>query len=476
MSAIDSNEKDHRSVLASVDKTGRRKWLYVAIQKGAWRFRRQLLAVVLIGFYLALPWVTIDGLPLLRIDIPERHYILFGQIFWPQDFFYALLFLLIFLVGTVLLVSLLGRVFCGWLCPHNVFLEMVFRPIEQLCEGPAHRRRINDHKKHPGSGLAMRKAAKWALFILIAGAMANTATALFVGTDAFISGLIIDPVEHPAAAWFFIIFFAINLFNFSWFREQTCTILCPYGRLQSVLLDDESLTVAYDSHRGEDRGKSKKGPPPGHLGDCIDCHRCVDVCPTGIDIRNGNQMECLHCSACIDACNDVMAKMDRAPNLIAYLSEQELAGGKRRWVRPRTVIYGCVLTVLVAVTGWLVLSRPLLDAVPLGIRGTPQVVKSEDNDATAVRQPLRVSLINKTREPRRLHLVPEIGTVISQFPEIELPANDRIEYGYFLEVPVSALSRTRTPIAISVTDEQGTTVTRFTQTVRRPIGASQSTP
>ena len=301
---------------------------------------------------------------------------------------------------------------------------------------------------------------------MISGGLANTATAIFVGTEAFIGGIIIDPFEHWAAAVFFFFFFAACMFNFTWFREQTCTILCPYGRLQSVLLDQESLTVAYDHRRGEPRGKRKKSDDQQQLGDCVDCYRCVEVCPTGIDIRNGNQMECLHCAACIDACNDVMAKTGAAPNLITYLSEAELANAPHRWLRPRTVIYSCVLVALLIGTSFAIFTRPLIQAVPVGTVGAPALA-----DSATLRQGFRISLINKTKDTASVSLTPQIGQLISQFPTIHIPPNERIQQVMYLSVPLIDMPNASQKVRIDVKNSDNRTITSLNQTIRKPFGS-----
>ncbi len=246
-------DQDFRSVMASVDRRGRRQWIYAHTMPGRWRRWRTAVACVLIAFYLGLPFARIAGGPALRLDIPSRQLHLLGGVFGPQDLSALVLLMLIALVGTVLAVALYGRVFCGWICPHNVFLEMVFRRIETWCEGPASQRRRRDLKPLDGKGIA-RKCAKWALYVAACGAIGNAFTAFFVGTEAFIGGVLIDAVAHPAAAAVFAALFAALLFNFAWFREQTCTIVCPYGRMQSALTDRDSVVVAYDRARGEPRG------------------------------------------------------------------------------------------------------------------------------------------------------------------------------------------------------------------------------
>lgn len=431
---VESGDHDHRSVLASVGKDGRRKRLYVAVVGGFWRQLRIIVAVVLIAFYMAAPLVTINGLPMIHIDIPNRQYIFFGHIFWPQDFFYFLLLFLTGVIATVAMVSLLGRVFCGWICPHNVFLEMVYRPIERFFEGPAHRHRLNDQRGLNGQQ-GLRRAGKWLAFILVSGALANTATALFTGTDAFIHGLFINPVEHPAAAIFFAFTFVIILGNFAWFREQMCTIICPYGRLQSALLDSESLIVGYDHRRGEPRGK-----PQVVTGDCIDCFRCVDVCPTGIDIRNGTQMECIQCSACIDACNEVMQRLERPINLISYTSENTLEGKARRIVRPRTVLYGIVLSILIVVSSVLIINRPVLQMTRLrdGHQGT--VIRDAEGNRF-VAGATTIAMVNKTWQDRQAEVLFDQqadATVVSRHDSIAIPANSRTEHSFTVRVPVEA--------------------------------------
>ncbi|TVR43113.1 MAG: cytochrome c oxidase accessory protein CcoG [Planctomycetota bacterium] len=434
---LESDEKDHRSVLASIDKEGRRKNLIVAIVPGFWRRCRVAVALVLIAFYMAAPLIHVGGMPMVRIDIPNRHYIFMGHIFWPQDFFYFLLLFLTGIIATVALVSLLGRVFCGWICPHNVFLEIIYRPIERFFEGPAHRHRLRNQRRELTTSERARRVGKWIAYALVSGALANTATALFVGTDAFLYGLIIDPISHPAAATFFAFAFVIIHGNFVWFREQTCTIICPYGRLQSALLDSESLIVGYDPRRGEPRGKATVATN----GDCIDCNLCVDVCPTGIDIRNGTQMECIQCSACIDACDSVMRKLERPINLISYTSENALQGLRHRFLRPRTLLYGFVLLLLVSLTSVAIAQRPLFQLSRM--RDAPPLSSITTSDGqTLVTMVVNVAIINKTpHDALASYTLPDNSQaeVVSFGPQLALPANARSLHTFRILVPAEAL-------------------------------------
>lgn len=451
MANAPGNSSDFRSVMASVDTHGRRNWLHVHLIMGVWRLRRILLAIGLIGFYLALPYLTVGGHPALLLDIPKRQFTVAGQIFWAQDFWYLLIFVLIFVVGTALLVALVGRFFCGWLCPHNVFLETVYRPLERLFEGAAVKRLNRARGKIGGS---WRKLLTWTGFTLVSALLAATATMIFTGPQAFSYGILLDVVEHPSAAIFYGISFGLIMFNFAWFREQTCTIVCPYGRLQSAMLDPQSLVVAYDVKRGEPRGK------PGEVtGDCVDCELCIKVCPTGIDIRNGNQMECIHCTACIDACNTVMTKLDRPINLIGFSSEAEMAGGKRKIIRPRTIIYGLILAALIGVLTWSIAVRTDIQAVVLRPPSEIRPVEIEVDGKRIIRQMIKLSLINRTNIARSvtLHFPTELGCTIIMQPEIvDLPPNKKIEVLAVVDVPVTSIPHTVRETTLTVRQTDGT--------------------
>jgi cytochrome c oxidase accessory protein FixG len=449
---MDDSVDDFRSVMASVDRQGRRRWLHVHLLAGAWRRRRQALALALIGGFLLLPHLSRAGLPMLLIDIPHRRYVVAGQVFWPQDLSYLLLFVLIAIIGTLLAVALAGRVFCGWLCPHNLLLELVYRPLERLLEGPAHRRARQDRGPRTVA-LALRKAAKWTAYLALSVGLAATCTALFTGPQAFAWGVLIDAGEHPAAATFQALLSAAILFDFAWFREQTCTIVCPYGRLQSAMLDPHSLVPAYDARRGEPRGKpaaraapaaaaaapiALDGPAPALArGDCVDCGLCVSVCPTGIDIRNGSQLECIHCAACIDACDGVMARLGRAKGLIAYRSENQLQGRPRRTLRGRTLLYAAVLLALVGISAVRIAGRSGLEAMSLRVDAMPRVELDAER-REVVRQPLPLSLSNRTGEAQRLTLSLPAGLdahLIMQYPVVELAPNQRLELTPIVDVP-----------------------------------------
>ena len=461
MANAPGNPGDFRSVMASVDHTGRRQWLYVHLVMGAWRKRRIVLAFFLIGFYLALPYLSVGGQPALLLDIPKRQFTVAGMMFWPQDFSYLLLLILMFVVGTALLVALVGRFFCGWLCPHNVFLETVYRPLERLFEGPAVKR-INRAKGKIG-GLG-RPYASWVGYTAVSAFLAATMTMLFTGPQAFSYVLWLDVANYPNAAIFYAIATGLILFNFAWFREQTCTIVCPYGRLQSAMLDPHSLVVAYDAKRGDPRGK------PGVVtGDCVDCNLCVTVCPTGIDIRNGNQMECIHCTACIDVCNDVMSKLQRPPNLIGFSSETEMAGNKRKIVRLRTVIYSLILVGLMTAFVFLITLRADIEASILR-SGILPIKTPNELGTEVVRQLVKISLINRTGHLKKitLSLPAELQSVIVMTPSVvELLPNSKVEIMPVIDVPSALFQAGAINTTVTLHENDSTSYT-LTMTLQLP--------
>lgn len=464
-------DESFRSVLASVDRQGKRRRLAVRIIGGSWRKRRQVLAVVLVLFYLGAPFVSINGAPLIQIDIAARRFWLFGQVFWPQDFFYFLLFFLTFIVTTIAAVATLGRVFCGWLCPHNVFLELVYRPLERLILGPAERRARLNQQRSPGER-QLRSLLKTVVFLAVSAVLANAATALFVGTSGFISvfgwPIIVNPVDHPAAAVFFVIFMTACMLDFALLREQVCTVVCPYGRLQSAMLDRESLQVLYHEQRGEPRGKKGKVE-----GDCVDCGMCVQVCPTGIDIRNGVQLECINCMACIDACNSVMSKLKREPNLIRFSSESADQDGRRhRILRPRSALYALVLVVLLSAT---TIALSLREPVRVKrLRAATAEATVDGTGRAVLDQPVSFAILNQSAQPIEVRFA-LAGTAEAQvLPSKTWPvASDaRLQDELNVVVPAAAFDglRLETELVATWRDHNGTErEQRLPVTLRRPL-------
>jgi cytochrome c oxidase accessory protein FixG len=330
------------AVLTTLTREGKRRWIYPTPSDGRYQRARLLVAWALIALFLLLPVVHIGGKPAVLLDVVRREFALFGLTFYPTDTL-LLLFLAVFMVlGVVLFTALLGRVWCGWGCPQTVYLEFVFRPLERLIEGPEHVRKRRDDGPWTFDK-TWRKSLKLGLYLAISLVLSHAFVAYFTGWDQLLAWMTGPPAEH----WGFFVVMglttALVMFDFTYFREQMCTITCPYARLQSVLLDPDSLIVSYDPVRGEPRGRGKQRDG---LGDCIDCFACVRTCPTGIDIRDGLQMECVACTQCIDACDAIMDKVGKPHGLIRYTSERALAGQPTRRLRPRTFLYSGLMLVM----------------------------------------------------------------------------------------------------------------------------------
>ncbi len=312
-----------RDKVATVDKEGKRIWIFPQKPKGRFYNARTLLSVFYLFVLFALPFIKYEGHPLFLINVLERKFILFGQIFWPQDFFIFGLGMVIFIIFIALFTVVFGRIFCGWVCPQTIFMELVFRKIEYWIEGDAAAQRVLKNRKWDGDKI-FKKVMKWTVFWAISFLIANTFLAYIIGIDE-LRIVVSDPVnKHFGGFVAIVIFTTLFFFVYSWMREQVCTVVCPYGRMQGVLLDKNSIVVTYDHVRGEPRGKYKKNEERA-IGDCIDCNQCVRVCPTGIDIRHGTQLECTNCTACIDACDKMMEAVNLPTGLIRYASENNIS-------------------------------------------------------------------------------------------------------------------------------------------------------
>ena len=459
-------DQEYRDRIATVDEDGRRNWIYPKKPKGPFYEYRKYVSYVLLLFLFGMPFVKVNGEPLLLFNVLERKFILFGVYFAPQDFHLFVFAMLIFIIFIALFTVIYGRLFCGWVCPQTIFMEMVFRRIEYWIEGDANaQRRL---KKAPWTAdKLIKKVGKQMIFFMIAVLVANTFLAYIIGLDEVVR-IATEPVsENFGGFTSMILFSGAFYFVFSYLREQVCTTICPYGRLQGVLLDKNSIVVAYDYERGEPRGKIRKakktktlaveGIPAKEdpiaaiqqqLGDCIDCKLCVQVCPTGIDIRDGTQLECVNCTACIDACDEVMVKVNRPKGLIRYDSENGIATGKKKIFTTRVIAYSVVLGILLIVQGFLFTARTDVEALLLRTPGMLFQKVDEDNISNLY----NYQIINKTQEtfPIEFKLVSDYGGIrmIGQPPQAK--ESGVTEGALFIDMPTAELTGRKTRVKVEV--------------------------
>lgn len=427
---IDESFRDH---LATVDEKGKRKWVYAQKPKGAFYNMRSYVSWGFFIIFFTLPFIYIHGRPIFLFNIPEAKFIIFNKVFWPQDFFIFGITMITFIVFIILFTATFGRLFCGWVCPQTIFMEMLFRKVEYLIEGDAAKQRLLSNSGWTGEKI-IKKTGKHVAFFVLSFIIANFFLSYIIGMKQ-LEKIIQEPVsENFGGLSALIVFSGVFYGVYAFFREQVCTVVCPYGRLQSVLLDRNSMIVAYDHKRGEPRGKFKKNAATVETGDCIDCFQCVKVCPTGIDIRNGTQMECVGCTACIDACDKMMVAVGKPTGLVRYASENGIESRERLHYTGRMKFYTVLLVLLTGLLTTLLLSRKDVDGTVIRTAG----MLYQERGLDSVSNLYSIKIINKTIKdiPLTLRLENAPGRIIeAEGRPIAVPKEGQGKGAFFIVLP-----------------------------------------
>ena len=448
---LQDNER-FRDSIATIDEKGKRNFIFPKKPKGKFYNYRTYVSWFLLAFLLAAPFIKIKGNQFLLFNVIERKFHIFGFPFWPQDFHLLVISMLVSVVFIILFTVVFGRIFCGWMCPQTIFMEMVFRKVEYLIEGD--RTKQIKLEKQPWNAEKIRKrVTKWIAFFIISFIISNVFLAYIIGSDEVLVYATDGPFENIATLVNLLVFTAIFYFVFAWFREQVCIIVCPYGRLQGVLLDNKSINVAYDFVRGEGnngRKKLRKNENRDELGygDCIECKQCVLVCPTGIDIRNGTQLECINCTACIDACDEIMDKSGFEPGLIRYASEDDIEKKEKFKFNARLIAYSAILTILVGVLVTMLFLRNDVEATILRLPG-----QTFQTTATTVKNIYTVKLINKTTEDINdvsIELISHNGTINMVGGHLNVKKQGLKEGTLFIEINKKDLNSSKEKLKIGI--------------------------
>jgi cytochrome c oxidase accessory protein FixG len=444
--------EDFRDHLATADKQGRRRWIHPKRPSGRFYRWRTWMSWLLLAILFVGPFVRIRGHPLLLMNLVERRFIILGRIFWPQDLPIFAVAMLLFMTGIILFTTAFGRLWCGWTCPQTLLMEMVFRKIEYAIEGDAVAQRALaqapwDRRKFG------KRLLKHGIFLGLSFVIGNTLLSYLIGTDQLFQIITDDPRRHLEGLTFMILFTLVFYAIFARFREQACTFICPYGRFQSTLLDENTIVVAYDHKRGEKRGPLHRGQAAdarqaSGLGDCIDCHQCVAVCPTGIDIRNGTQMECVNCTACIDACDSIMDKIGRPRGLVRYASLNGIERGERVRLTTRMIGYGVVLVGLVALFLFLLFTRADVQTTLLRAPGGLFQITPD----AQISNLYTLKLVNKTSRalPVELRLENMPGSIQVLGRELTVPGEQLIEASVLVKLDPARLTGGNTRLIVGV--------------------------
>ncbi len=436
-----------RDTVSTVTTGGKRHWIYALQPKGKFYSIRNILAAVYVVAFFAMPFIKVNDMPFILLNVVKGKFILFSKIFWPQDFFIFAIGMITFIIFIVLFTVVYGRLFCGWACPQTIFMEFVFRKIEWWIEGTPTQQKARKKEGFTTNNL-IRKIVKHIVFFLLSFLIAHTFLAYIIGIDELLK-IIEEPMfEHIALLTGLLIFTFLFYGVYAFVREIVCTTICPYGRLQGVMFDKDTMQISYDYKRGEPRGKFNK-KEENNYGDCIDCKKCIAVCPTGIDIRNGIQMECVGCTACIDACDSIMSNLNLPKGLIRYASENEIATNSKFVFNYRMKAYTALLGLLILFMSILIASRKTVDTYIS--RAKNQLY--QELPTGKISNLYDAKILNKTNKtiPVQLVVQDNLGTVkIIGNQKIILKKETVNEITFFIEIDKNKILKRSTSIKVNV--------------------------
>jgi len=435
-----TSDQDFRDRPDNIDASGHRKWVNAKQPKGKWYLRRNIVGYILLLFLVVAPFLRIKGHPFMLLDIFHRKFYLFGTMVFAEDTYIMALVMAVIVVSIVLFTVVFGRLWCGWACPQTLFLELNKPKIDFLCKGNGRRGK----KNLTAETSRIRRLTKHTVYIIVSIIFTNIFLMWFTGPDQLLK-IITEPVgEHLAGFSLMIGLSGFYYWIYAYFREQVCTLFCPYGRMQGVLLDNNSISVIYDYKRGEPRN-----PKISEGGDCINCKQCIAVCPTGIDIRNGSQLECIHCASCVDECNLVMKKIGKPYNLIRYDSVQGIENGKRSLLNTRSIAYSLVLVSLMVLLAFTVGRRTTIDVTLWRAQGTLY----QELDSETISNIYQIMFLNKGNEPLELTLRlldHPTGEVTLAGGKVVLSRNGKMQEAMNIKVQKNSLPSRETKCSIGL--------------------------
>ena len=464
-----SDGEAYRDYVGTMDDSGKRKWVFPRKPKGKFTNYRDYTSYILLALFFTIPFLKINNNPVLLINLLDRKFFILGQSFYLQDFFILALGAVISVIFVMIFTVVFGRIFCGWLCPQTIFMEMVFRKIEYLIEGDRNKQMKLD-KQNWDYEKIKKRVLKWSVFFMISVIIAHFMFLYIVGYENLFRIMKEGPLEHSIHFTSMLSFSLVFYFVFAWLREQVCTLICPYGRLQGVLIDKQTINVYYDTKRGENRAKWRNGENRKAVskGDCIDCGQCVVVCPTGIDIRNGQQLECINCTACIDACDEVMTKVGLPTGLVRYATETEIETGKKTGITSRMLITTIFLGLLIGFLGYLLNDRGSMEAKFIKPAGSTFFFR----DGKIVNN-FTYTFLNKTNEKKVVSikvLYPKNAEVISSSSsKIILKGDEILKGSISISFPEKDVEFSKKNITIAVINDKGEILDTYETTFEGPF-------